>query len=509
MGPSTLLAAAPAAAPPPAPPEAPSQAAAPGAFARVLAHNSRSSDAAEAPTGDAPPDAGSPGAVPDVGWQMLVPTAPLPGAPGSSAGAVPTSIAAPPAATPGGTLLRPSILQGGPAPRWPGPRARALRDEEPMAPPPALVPLPPPALVPLPLVASTPPSTANGAVASAPGLARAAEPAPLASEQTLSDAPAAALAELAASTASGSLPGGIPGAGLGAPPPPATGAEPAAKRSPPIPHVGPVAGRAPEAPPVASPPRAPAGAPRAAAEAPPAAGAPASRQRDDSRRSSDDPGRQTTSAQAPKQAPAPDPTVESDAPARAAASVAVDETAGARRDPGPSTPAVDPGVIPAAVPSTSAGGAHLAPAGGAVAAQRGPDDLADARETPERQAIASAVSRMTLRRAAHAEVDVPELGRVTVVARERHAEVDVSLSAARSGAEVLRAAGAELRTYLRDGAVPLGELSIGVDGHAGAAGQGAGGDRPRGDGAAATANEPGALDDHAPAGPHRRVRFVL
>jgi hypothetical protein len=111
---------------------------------------------------------------------------------------------------------------------------------------------------------------------------------------------------------------------------------------------------------------------------------------------------------------------------------------------------------------------------------------------------------MTLHRDARAEIDVPEIGRVVVEARQRHAEMDIAVTASVQGADALRAVQPELRSYLRDASVAVGRLEIGTDSGAGGSGHGASGETPR----RPDAEEQGGADA-APSPLHRRARFVL
>jgi flagellar hook-length control protein FliK len=151
------------------------------------------------------------------------------------------------------------------------------------------------------------------------------------------------------------------------------------------------------------------------------------------------------------------------------------------------------------VPAVEAGRSEPAKA---VAAAPAPAPAAE--ELGDRHPVAVAVNRMTLQRAAHAEVELPELGRIAITASLRAREVDVAISAPLHSVDVLRAAGPQLAASLRDASISLGNLSFGADG----AGQGsghAGGERHRAQGGA-----PGEAPD-GDAGEARpgRVRFVL
>jgi hypothetical protein len=89
---------------------------------------------------------------------------------------------------------------------------------------------------------------------------------------------------------------------------------------------------------------------------------------------------------------------------------------------------------------------------------------ADAAPQPDRQEVANQVAnRMTLRRSAHADVDVPNLGRIHVDAHSRAGEVDVAVLAQRiESAGLLAATRGELADHLRDAHVPLGRLDVGL-----------------------------------------------
>jgi hypothetical protein len=131
--------------------------------------------------------------------------------------------------------------------------------------------------------------------------------------------------------------------------------------------------------------------------------------------------------------------------------------------------------------------------------------------SPRQEAVTLAVNRMALRQGAHAEVDVPELGRLTVDARSRGKDVDVSVSVDRAhSAAALRVASPELAAYLRDANVPLAKLSVesSVSGGAGGRDDGERSGQPRADdqgrGDPRGTTDPGQRGD-----PRRRVRFVL
>jgi hypothetical protein len=141
---------------------------------------------------------------------------------------------------------------------------------------------------------------------------------------------------------------------------------------------------------------------------------------------------------------------------------------------------------------------------------RATNDAERREASPRQEAVTVAVNRMALRHGAHAEVDVPELGRLTVDARSRGADVDVAVSVDRAhGAAALRAASPELAAYLRDAHVPLARLSVEPSVSGGTSG--GDGDRsrqPRSNDD--RGGDPRATPDPAQRGdPRRRVRFVL
>jgi hypothetical protein len=126
-------------------------------------------------------------------------------------------------------------------------------------------------------------------------------------------------------------------------------------------------------------------------------------------------------------------------------------------------------------------------------------------------AVAAAVNLVTLKRSAHAEVDVPELGRVSISADSKHADrpgIDVSVVAHRpEAADVLRANEAELSRELQRSAVPLGKLTVGSEPTASGTSDGSPRERESGRGRSAEAPEEPAEQVSGPRG--QRVRIVL
>jgi hypothetical protein len=132
-----------------------------------------------------------------------------------------------------------------------------------------------------------------------------------------------------------------------------------------------------------------------------------------------------------------------------------------------------------------------------------------AAEVADRHAVAVAVNRMTLQRSTHAEVDIPELGRIGVTARTHQKEVEVSVTAPAHSVGVLRAAGGELSASLRDASIPLGSLRIGADGAGAGAGAGGGGSAERDGRGEPRGQQQDRPNAEADAPQRRRVRFVL
>ena len=113
-------------------------------------------------------------------------------------------------------------------------------------------------------------------------------------------------------------------------------------------------------------------------------------------------------------------------------------------------------------------------------------------------------------RGTHAEAQIPDFGRISVDAVPRGSEVDVRVTAHEAdAARALREARPALETHLRDGAVPLGHLTVGDNTSGSAAHQGPGRERqgPQQDPPATPPQ-----DSPRPALPQRpgaRVRIVL
>ena len=77
------------------------------------------------------------------------------------------------------------------------------------------------------------------------------------------------------------------------------------------------------------------------------------------------------------------------------------------------------------------------------------------------QAVAQAVNRMTLRNGASGEIDVPELGRVSIAARTIQGEVEVKVRAQEASTlAVLQSVSAEMERELRANSVDLRDLDI-------------------------------------------------
>ncbi len=235
------------------------------------------------------------------------------------------------------------------------------------------------------------------------------------------------------------------------------------------------------------------------------------------------------------------------AAARTAATVEI-TPAGSLRRQVPSGPAVKsaPGASqpatasePAATPGdprgsdrgaavvTAAAVAHPSPGAGArdrAAVAPSPADPSVAADDGVRarlhDAAEASANRLTLRQAAHGELDVPELGRVTVSARSRDGEVDLRVRAERpETAHTLAAHAGEISAAVRAVDVPVGRLTFeagaGGGGHDGAAaqdgsssGEGRGGSPDAtGEGGGARAGAGAGNTVQGSAG--RRVRIVL
>jgi hypothetical protein len=186
----------------------------------------------------------------------------------------------------------------------------------------------------------------------------------------------------------------------------------------------------------------------------------------------------------------------------------------------------------------------IGPASGTSVAHEsagGPDGAIPEHRQERQAAVDAAIGRMTLQRGAHAEVDVPQLGRVSVDVRTRDAgggvgagALDVTLQAARPEAvRALVAARPALDAELRAGSIEVGHWTVRAQapsssassassaatwsgGASGGGGTGANagnpGDSPAprdewGDGAASSTLEPGAAG--ARRGGGGRVRIVL
>lgn len=193
------------------------------------------------------------------------------------------------------------------------------------------------------------------------------------------------------------------------------------------------------------------------------------------------------------QADGPEPTEDAAAPDEDAAPVAARAEPDAQVDPSPAAAVRAPELLRRDAPAAAVEG-------------RAMEDARDA-QTPDRHAAAVAVSRMTLQRAAHAEVEIPELGRIAVTARTREREVDVTVSASAQSLDVLRAAGGELSASLREASIPLGSLHIGADGAGGGAWHSHSGDAERRRDRAG--EQPEQANPAPGAAPSRRVRIVL
>jgi hypothetical protein len=188
----------------------------------------------------------------------------------------------------------------------------------------------------------------------------------------------------------------------------------------------------------------------------------------------------------------------------------------------------------------------IGPASGTSVAHEsagGPDGAIPEHRQERQAAVDAAIGRMTLQRGAHAEVDVPQLGRVSVDVRTRDAggggggvgagALDVTLQAARPEAvRALAAARPALDAELRAGAIEVGHWTVRAQAPASSASSGSSGTwsgsasggggtganagnpgdprAPRdewGDGAASSTLEPGASG--ARRGGGGRVRIVL
>ena len=139
-------------------------------------------------------------------------------------------------------------------------------------------------------------------------------------------------------------------------------------------------------------------------------------------------------------------------------------TVGLHRAPTEVRVALSPGV--AAMPALPAWPAH--PPAGANGSEGWSTTTTNDRELEERghlptrqAAVVGAVSRMTLRRGAHAEVDLPGLGRISVdaVARRDALEVDVRAETKQTAATLSGHVGA-MELELRDAALPVRSVNV-------------------------------------------------
>ncbi len=125
-------------------------------------------------------------------------------------------------------------------------------------------------------------------------------------------------------------------------------------------------------------------------------------------------------------------------------------------------------------------------------------------------AAVSAVNQMTLRRAASAEVDLPDLGRIRVDARNAAGEVDVRIEAQKDTTNaILSSSSGNLENSLRNAHVPLRDLWIGAEQ------KGSGGAQQQGNDPKSNPREDREIhpevraNETVPSGKSRRVRIVL
>lgn len=138
----------------------------------------------------------------------------------------------------------------------------------------------------------------------------------------------------------------------------------------------------------------------------------------------------------------------------------------------------------------------------------------------ERQAVDMPVSLLTVRHATHAEVDHPELGRVSIDAREHQGAIDVSLRAAHvETAAALTAIEPMLRANFDKDALSLGSYQVDLGSQSSGGGDGArsghqssgktGGETSRGNSAGSAATGANGAQSTTISRSAKRVRIVL